>query len=366
MSKLDRNNKLTSFQVFVLVLLPSFSSVVYMVSGMVVATGRADGWISIIVTGLLASFSVFIIMPLARKFPNDTVFTFSKKILGKYLGTIINLAYIVYSILFTAYVLRILLTIVYTIAFRKTPMILLILLYLLTAVYISTKNVIVIARVAEIVFIPLILVAVITPLLKFNVNLDFLLPIGSNGIGTILRAIIPSQNIFLGLYMLLIFIPYIKNKKTSTKYALAGVCITTLIIAIYYIIIIGFFGSNRASMFFWPLLKYISTISTPIFTRIDVILIMITSVVNLVSIYIGFYSAKIGLIETLGLKGDKKNYLIIIIIFLVSVYLTQFPNNYFDLLKFNKILVLFSIVVNSILPLIFLIFSLLNKRKETV
>lgn len=366
MSKLDRNTKLTSFQVFVLVVLPSFSSVSYMSGGKLIEAAGADAWITCIATSFLASFSVFIIISLAKRFPNDTVFTFSKKIFGGFFGTILNLIYIIYSMVFTAFVLRVFLTIIYTIAFRETPMLLIIVLYLATAVYISTKNVVVISRVAEISFIFIVLIITIIPLLEYQINMDYLLPIGSSGIGNILKAVIPYLTTFLGLYSLLLFIPYIKNKKASMKSALAGVVFVTLVYTVYSIILIGFFGAERASMFFWPLLKYISTISSPVVERIDVIIMILWAGIGLVSVYIGFYFSKIGLVETFGLKGDKKNYLIIAVVFIISVYLTQFPKNYCDLLIYSKILVLFSIGVNFIFPLILLIFSLLLKRREIV
>lgn len=366
MSKVDRNMNLTPFQVFILVVLPSFHPVAYMTFDLVFEVSGADAWLTVIATGLLAALSVFVILSLAKQFPNDTIFTFSKKIFGKYIGTLINLMYILFSVLSTAFVLRVFLSIIFNIAFRETPMIALILLYLLSAVHISTKNVMVISRVAEISFIFLIIILVTIPLLKFEINLDFLKPIGINGIGNISKGVLPSLNSFLGLYGILLFIPYIKNKSASMKSALLGIGFTTIVYTFYSILLVSFFGPNRVSIFFWPILKYIGTISTPVIERVDVILIMLWSAIGLISVYIGFYFAKIGLVETFGLKGDKKNYIIITIVYIILTFLTQYPNDYFDLLAFNKILVVFSLGINFILPLVLLIFSLVFKRREMV
>lgn len=364
MSKLRKNNELTSFQVFVLVVLPSFTSLSHVVIGRLTKTANADLWISIIITGFLAAFAVLIMVSLARKFPDDSLFIFSKKILGNFFGTIINLVYILYSMIFIALVLRINITIIYNSGLRETPMIFVILLYLLTVVYINTKKVIVINRFAELLFFALIFLIVIIPLLKLEINPDFLLPIGSNGLGKILEAILPAQNIFLGIYFLLFFFPYIGNKQASLKNALVGVGFATLISTFFYILVVGFFGAQRASMFFWPLLKYISTISTPVFERIDILDMWLGPLISLATIFVGFYIAKIGCIEMFSVKRDKKNYLIIIIIFIIITLLTQYPKNYYDLLNFNNMLVVFSIGVNFVIPIILFIFSTIFQRGE--
>ena len=53
MSKLNRNLKLTPFQVFVLVVIPSFSSVAFMDMGLLAKTAGADGWITSIISAFL-------------------------------------------------------------------------------------------------------------------------------------------------------------------------------------------------------------------------------------------------------------------------------------------------------------------------
>lgn len=364
MSKLRKNNELTSFQVFALVVLPSFTSLSHVVIGRLTKTANADLWISIIITGFLAAFAVLIMVSLARKFPDDSLFTFSKKILGNFFGTIINMVYILYSMIFIALTLRVNMTLIYNSGLRETPMIVVILLYLLTAFYVNTKKVVVISRVAELLFFALIFLLVIIPILNFEINPDYLLPIGNSGLGKILEAILPAQNIFLGIYFLLFFFPYIGNKGASLKNTLVGVGFTTLISAFFYILVIGFFGPQRASMFFWPLLKYISTISTPVFERIDILDMWLGPLISLATIFVGFYIAKMGFVEMFGVKRDEKNYLVIIIVFIITAFLTQYPKNYYDLLNFNNMLVIFSIGVNFVIPIILFIFSVIFQKGE--
>lgn len=365
MGKLQKNTKLTSFQFFVMIVITSFSSIAFMDIGLVTQTAGADGWITCIIVAFLAVLEIFIIISLSSKFPNDTVFTISKKVLGKYIGMLVNIIYILYSILFTSFVLKVFLTIVYNMAFRETPILLIIILYYLTAVYISTKNIVVISRVAELSFMLFLIITTTIPLLMSKINIDYLLPIGSSGFENILKAAIPYLNSFLGLYIILLLFPYVDNKKKCMKIAIAAVCFRTIVFAFYYIMIIGISGPRRVSVLFWPLLKQISTISSPIFERIDVVLIMLWAGICLISIYVGFYFSKVGILETLNLKGNKKDYFVIAFLFIISVYLTQIPKNYHELIVYNNKMVLFSIVVNFIFPFILLMLSLLLKRSET-
>ena len=67
-------------------------------------TAGSDGWISILITGFFIQLIVLIIWLLCRKFPNLTLFDFSKVILGKTLGTVVNFLYIIYLLTNICYI----------------------------------------------------------------------------------------------------------------------------------------------------------------------------------------------------------------------------------------------------------------------
>src|SRR5690625_1401406 len=65
----------------------------------------SDGWISILISGVFIQVIVLFLWLLCRKFPNLTLFDFSKVILGSIPGTVINTLYIIYFLAVVCYTL---------------------------------------------------------------------------------------------------------------------------------------------------------------------------------------------------------------------------------------------------------------------
>ncbi len=362
---MEKNNTLTSYQVFVLIVIPGFTAISELVVGRLTETASADNWISILLAGAIAALAVLVIISLTKRFANDSLFGFTEKLLGKALGRAVNMIYVVYSLALVAFCIRTTVTTIYNFGLRETPQILFIIFYLLPAVYISTKKFVVIGRIAELALVILVVVSFTLSVLNMRLNVDFFRPVGVSGLKQILAAVLPAQNTFIGLYALLFFFPLIKNKKTALKSCLAGVGFSTLVITFFFVVVVGFFGPKRASMFFWPPLKYLSTISTPIFERLDIIVMWLGPGLSLVAIFIGFYLAKAGINQSFRIEQAGKKYIVTGVLFIILIIITRFSQNYYQIIAFSKIMEIFGLLVNLIIPLVLLTISMLFKRRET-
>ena len=363
MNNLKINTKFSNFQIFVLVVLMLTSPTVFSLNRLVAETAGADGWISIIISGLIISLESLIIIKLCSKFPRENIFSFSKKIVGTALGTIINIFYMIYNFLLLSVIFRLYIEILFNSVFRKTPKLLVIIMFLIIALYACAKSIIIVGRVAEICFLLLLLITLLNFTSLQYMDINNLLPIGTNGINNILLASIFSLTTFMGLYVVLIFIPEmeaidIKNIIKQFSKSIAFVISTLLISNINDITV---FGVERTKSFIWPHLKYISVIHSEIFERIDITVIIVWFFIIMISIFSNLHFSLIALSSLFKIK----NIYLIVIIFIINIPLILMYKDYAQLITFAKIINYISLFPNFIIPSLLLIINFIYKRGKS-
>jgi spore germination protein len=98
MEKTKNNTRLTSFQIFSLLLGGMLGFGALNISRYAtVAVGR-DGWISVLLAGVIIIINSFIMVRLSNKFPNKTIIQYSQEIIGKFFGKALGLIFVASAI----------------------------------------------------------------------------------------------------------------------------------------------------------------------------------------------------------------------------------------------------------------------------
>ncbi|MGI5840565.1 MAG: GerAB/ArcD/ProY family transporter [bacterium] len=351
MSKIARNDKLTSFQVFSVLAVALISIVGFDLPGTVGAAAGADGWLSLLLTGALTAAGVLIVINLGLRFPGRTHYSFGRLLLGRYLGTALTFAYVVYDVVLVSIVLRIYLDVSIYATLRQTPSGLIVFIMLALTVYTVLQGLLPIARLSEItVLLISVLGLTLTGQLRYTEAMVFL-PVGSGGVGRILSGIIPSLPSFLGLHLLFVLLPRIHDLKSVKKTALAGVVFAAAYNTSIFLAVVGFYGIERTLMFEWPALNYVRTTSLPFVERVDIPILTIWMAVALVSSYMYFYLALTGLAETFGPRCKP---FASVILAGVSYGLVTQMKNLIDIDSLTQLLVFTGIILDFILPAVLL------------
>ena len=234
-----------------------------------------DGWLSVLLGALLVSIAATLIWLLCRRFPTKTLPEYSILILGKPLGILVSLFYVVYTISLGGIALRIFAELGKTWSMIWTPMPVFLLAVLLTSVYISRMGAVTLGRLMEIVMYltGLALLLFLLPVRQFD--LLNLRPVGAEGFGAIVSAVPEASFAFLGFEVMLVFFPFIINRDKVLRVTLSALGMITLLYIGNLILIYGVLGIEHTVNQTWPLINYLRIGSLPIVQRVDNLVLFI-------------------------------------------------------------------------------------------
>ena len=178
----------------------------------VVQDAKQDGWISVIVGGMYPLYLALLAIYYAKKHPNQDILALSNIYLGRILGTICNILFMVEFGIFT---IAAIVSLSNIFRVNVTPFLTPIKVFIptiLLAIYLSNKGIKVLGRINKIsLYITVILVIVLLTSLQ-NGNYLNLFPIFGTGVKNILSGSMESALAYGGMEAIFLFYPVLKKK----------------------------------------------------------------------------------------------------------------------------------------------------------
>lgn len=293
-----------------------------------------DGWMSIILAGIVAWTFALVLWLLCRKFPTRTLAEFSKLILGRPLGILVSAMYSLYALIVCSVALRILLEMIRTWVFIWTPTPVLLVLILIAIGFVSRMGAITLGRMMEIKNILTILVVLmfLIPLQEFqSLNLR---PVGSEGL-KILQAVPNATFSFLGFEVMLVFFPFLINKNKAVKLTSLAIGSVTAAYAADAILVYGVLGIEYTLNLIWPLMTYMRIGSLPFLQRVDNILLFAWSALILSVVTVHYFAAT----YTLAIVSGRKYHDIWALACLPLVYVAALlPSNLTEVFTLSEVI----------------------------
>lgn len=328
-----------------------------------IIAAKRDAWLTVPLAYVIGTIIGIYMIKLGLLFPDKTIVQYLPIILGKFIGKIIGLIYILIIFFTTALLIRANLD-TFALVMPLTPKIAMSILLTILVVYASICGFEVFARVIEF-FMPIV-ISIILMIILLNIsdiNLRNLSPILENGISPLIKSI-PTQSafafetvLFLGMWF-----PCLTIKNKGMKMLSIGMCICMLVLTLLTIGIIGFYGTEFASIYnfnFFQMSRYI--LLGEFFSGLDVLSILIWLVTAFIQIEVFFYPTVIGIAQWLNLKNYKS---LIFPVAVISVALSFIPPNVIVVhnYDFNKnVYAIFPFGLS--IPIIYLIAVLRKFRK---
>ncbi|MBM7652948.1 GerAB/ArcD/ProY family transporter [Neobacillus cucumis] len=301
--------KIKAYQLFVLVVLFEMGSAILVGLG---AQAKQDAWIAIIL-GLGFGLGVFLIYYQLYKYYQDLPLTsYIQKITGKWIGRMIGIGYIIYFLYCASRVLRDFGELLTTTIYTTTPLIVINCLMIFTIIYGVHKGFEVIARVGELFFLIVYMMAVVGfGLIMFSglIHLENLRPILENGLKPALKtALTETVNFPFGeMVVFTMLLPYLNDAKKAKWVCLGGMVLSGINITITAVINVAALGADLFARANFPLLSTISKIQLANFIeRLDVLFMLYLVIGGFFKISIFFYAAVIGTADIFGFKNHRK------------------------------------------------------------
>ena len=313
-----------------------------------------DAWISALMglaTGLLC---ILIYSKLAKLFPGLTLIQAIQKVFGKWIGTILSLLFLGYTLIVTVGCLREIADFVVVEMLETTPIPAILGLYIIIMVMATRLGIEVIGRTGEIfaplvIFFFLVLTVSIAPQMQFQ----RLLPIMSYGIKPAISVAIPiTSYTFLENIVFLMIVPYVTQQNKITKSLFQGTLLGGIAIFVTITVCILVLGPYLAARDLYPNYNVARRISVGgFFERVEALIAIMWMITLFIKATVYFYAFILGLSQLLNLKEYRAITLPVAIIAVAGAPLIA-PNQTYYIYAFDNFWPYFIITFGLILPLL--------------
>ena len=319
-----------------------------------------DGWISILLAGLIVHILIWIIYKILSIVPGDII-SANNHAFGKWIGNFFSLLFILYFLIIGMDMIISYINVIHVWMFAEVASWAFTVVLLLLIYYINTGGFRTITGVA---FLSVILTYWIFFVLFYAMKYsEFtnLLPIFDHNLLDILKGTRSTSLTFLGFEMILMFYPFIKDAKTSQKYAHGGALSTTLLTVFIYLVSLIFYSQKQLEMTIWPTLTLTSIVELPFIQRFEYIEISWWALFIIPNMTIYLWAASRGIKRIFNVQQKYPLWAMSIIILLTNIFVFDQDSLYI----LNKIINPYAVLFLGLyLPLLLAIIYIKKRRKR--
>ncbi|MBM7577355.1 GerAB/ArcD/ProY family transporter [Jeotgalibacillus terrae] len=357
-----QKNSITGWQFCFLTLQTQMGMSALSMPSLIANKAGQDAWISMILGGLIVQVIILMYMWLIVRCKNSSYFDFLAIVFGKVIGKFLLLLTILYIIF-----IMILVTASYQQLITDwiniyTPGWIIVLLLLIPSLYLSIDSISLIARFSMLIsfLIPVLLIVVL--FVYAEPQFFYLLPIGSEGLDSIIKGVIPAIAALSGFEMILFTSHFLKgNKLAGLKKGMIGSGLVTLIYIYLIISVQIFFYIDELKIVPYPVLYIMKALSLMIIDRIDILFLTFWIIISTAVCVNYLFVAGISMQSLFNLQAHRHMIMVTItsiMIFIGSIFIdskieiTEIQNQLFEV----------GVGLVVLIPFLTLIFSLITKR----
>ncbi|MEH7076292.1 GerAB/ArcD/ProY family transporter [Neobacillus drentensis] len=251
-----------------------------------------DSWMSILIGGVIAQTVILVIYLLGKRYEDRPLPLYISAIVGKPLGSVVNF-------LLAAYCAQncLMVTITYCGVISRwvlfeTPWLVVIGVSFSIGAYMASSTLRTVATITQMLMI-MFLICFVIILISGMGKGDFrhFLPIGTHGIGPLIKGAFPSFWLFSGYELLLYAFPFVRaRKKRDILIAVsASNGFTTLFYLLITVIVTYNFSENQLKSIPEPMVYILRKFRWPVVQSLDILFISIWLSVVTVTVYIYFF-----------------------------------------------------------------------------
>ncbi|PEJ48205.1 spore gernimation protein [Bacillus sp. AFS002410] len=328
---------------------------------------KQDTWISLILGLVIGCLLFYVLIKLNSFFPEISFLKYIQLILGKYLGKVMALIYIIYFIYYAALLLRNCEDLLVITLYNNSSLISIGILMMFLIMYALYKGLETFARANEFMFFVSMFLIILFfgfELISKIINLNNLRPVLENGWKPVLKATpIMASSPFGEIFVFTMILPNLNNQNKAMKVGISSLLVFGFIGIILSILNIAILGVSEIERSIYPFLTAVGYINIADFIqRLDTFLIGITIYHFFLKITVYLYCAVSGSAELFDVKKSSDLiYPIAIIVLVCSLWLA--PNYLEQRIKVSEIVpYLLQIPLQIIIPVILIIIVLIQKK----
>ncbi|GGH22604.1 spore germination protein [Paenibacillus segetis] len=320
-----------------------------------------DGWITVVLGGLIIMLVGICIVKLCQQFPGETFFQFGKKIVGSWIGHLLGILMVLYFMCLSAFEIRVMAEVTMLYLLEGTPLWAIIMFFMWIGLYLASGGINPIARLFEIILPITFVVFIFSMALSYKIfDIDNLRPVLGDGILPVIRGLKSTILVYAGYEVMLIVTAKMQQPKDGVKAMVIGTGIPIFLYIVTIIMVIGAMSIDGVVRSTWPTLDLMRSfeIAGLLFERFEFFLLVIWIMQIFSTFSICHYTASLGLSQIMNKKIKPIMYLLLPIIFLVAML----PKNVNELFEFGDFIGNISIYLVGLVSIILLLMSKVFKK----
>lgn len=353
--------KISITQVFLLFLTFVYSATMRAIPAYAIKEAKQAAWLTPVVGLLVFVLLYFIIKSFVTKFPDQSFGDIVCKIMGKPIGKIIIVIYILWFLLLLGLYLRYfderLLSSIYPNADLK----IFIAIFLIVIGIVIRSGIVAIARMNKIIFAVLLVQFLLILIFMLNqIKTEHITPISQLDIVPVLHGSVGVA----GIWVYFFFLFTMSDKIHITNKFNKGVLFSTIFLFAatigVLILILGVFGANTAMQLPLPLLTAVKNISKE-YTGLESLFLAIWTLADFITVGVFIYLTLRFIKSLFGLKNPMPLISILVIfIFFLAQFIT---NEVFELQALSsKIVLPFNIIIGLCVPIVIFLIGKVRKK----
>jgi len=322
-----------------------------------------DTWLAVLLAAIAPIIIIFLIDRLGKRMPDMGFTQMSQALFGKFLGSLLIVLFVAYVIGFESLIVRIFSEVTKLYLLPKTPLPVVLFMYVFNIVYIGSKGLRVIGRLNELLFYLLLANFLVLLIPLGAADYTNILPVGTAGWDGLGRGTLMAIAYYAGVEILLVLYSLVNRKEEILKAGMIATAITTTLyvsIAVICTLVFGVYGMQNQ---LFPALILLKVVQIPVIERLEFIFLFFWLGMGArPAINMGFAASSS---FTQLLKIDEKKYLpyILMGVGLAIFIMALLPPDILTVLKLSNYAGYGFYVVGIAYPLIFYITALARGEK---
>ncbi|MFD2704398.1 GerAB/ArcD/ProY family transporter [Salibacterium lacus] len=291
-----------------------------------------DSWIAVILAGLTISGLIWLIYYLLKSTDTDIV-GIHRCLFGRWIGGLCSLVFILYLFILGMVVLRTYIEIVQVWVFEDLPTWVLTILAAYFLYYVISGGFRTVTGLCVAgVFIPSVLFFILLMPLQYGTFIN-LLPVLDTQVKNLFLGAREATLSFLGFEMLLLFYPFLKEARSSQKWAHLGHWTSVFVYTVLMVVTLAFFSEDQLRITIWPTLSLFKIIEFPFIERFEYLGISLWFIIVVPNIALTFWAASRGMKQVFSMK--QRNAVMALLI--ITVFVLPFIENRENIEWFNTL-----------------------------
>jgi len=224
----------------------------------------SDAWIVTLIGGGVIFLLLYLIYSVMKKNDFGDITTILQNNFGKLIGGVFAIAFAMYSIFIVSLGMREFVEVIRLFLLRKTPAEFILIITILTGTYLVRGEIGDLVKFNEISFwIMFLPVLVVFTFVAINADFTNLLPVLNNKPINYFSGFRYALFCFGGFEIAYLVLPYVKNKKNSSRVLRKSILFVSIFYAIVMILVLAVFSKAQSRILLWPTISMIRTLYIP-------------------------------------------------------------------------------------------------------